>query len=401
MTEPLTIISLDITNFARIKAVRIEPDPNSNTVTLTGKNGNGKSSVMDAIRVAIDAAGNKIDWPVRAGTDGAEIVAVFGTNGVPELIVERTITPDGKTSLVVKDADDIKKSAPAALLKSLFGRLSLDPFKFAGADDRDQMRFLLELIDFEYDKWKAERDSIFDKRTVVNNEVKRLEGAIKSTPNPTTDKTEEVSVRDALDALRIAQEWNENISKIDQAIETTAAEIEALQGRLRDLNARRSLYTDPVDLEAYKSSVENIEDVNRAIRDGNRWRELVEQKSTAKNRADELTRDLAKKDKEREAALDAAKLPVAGLSFDENGILFNDVPFSRASKAEKEKVSIALAIAAKPRAGVILVEDASLLDEDSMALVKSMAVQHKMQVWLEIVNSADEDSIKIVDGEVG
>ena len=114
---PLTIVSLDITDFARIKAVHIKPN-SSGAVVISGRNAQGKSSVLDAIAQLINGSRYKVPLPVRVGADEANIVAVLGRGGEPELIVKWRTTSSGKKTLVVEDADGIKKSSPASLLAS-------------------------------------------------------------------------------------------------------------------------------------------------------------------------------------------------------------------------------------------------------------------------------------------
>ena len=43
------IVSLQSTNYKRLKAVRIEPDKDGNLVVIGGNNGQGKSSILDSI----------------------------------------------------------------------------------------------------------------------------------------------------------------------------------------------------------------------------------------------------------------------------------------------------------------------------------------------------------------
>ncbi len=61
------IISLQAENFKKLKAVNITPT--GSTVLLTGKNGAGKSSVLDAIMAAL--CGKKY-CPEKAVRDGEE-----------------------------------------------------------------------------------------------------------------------------------------------------------------------------------------------------------------------------------------------------------------------------------------------------------------------------------------
>jgi recombinational DNA repair ATPase RecF len=43
------IVRLESTNYKRLKAVEIAPDPDGNLVIVAGKNGQGKTSILDSI----------------------------------------------------------------------------------------------------------------------------------------------------------------------------------------------------------------------------------------------------------------------------------------------------------------------------------------------------------------
>ena len=104
-------------------------------------------------------------------------------------------------------------------------------------------------------------------------------------------------------------------------------------------------------------------------------------------------------DAEKAAMLAAATFPVDGLGFGaDGGVTFQGVPLAQASGAERIRVSMAVALAANPEIRVVLIRDASLLDEDSMAAVVAMAEAADAQVWLERVGTADPGAVVIVDG---
>lgn len=113
------------------------------------------------------------------------------------------------------------------------------------------------------------------------------------------------------------------------------------------------------------------------------------------------TAELATLDAERTAMLAAATFPVAGLGFGaDGGVTLNDLPLSQASGAEKMRVSMGIALAANPTVRVVLIRDASLLDEESMVLVCKLAEESDAQVWLERVGSGDAGVVVITDGGV-
>lgn len=74
--NPLKIIKLEANNVKRLKAVEITPV--GHTVTISGKNDQGKTSILDSIEYAL--AGNRTicEKPVRLGEAKARIVCDLG-----------------------------------------------------------------------------------------------------------------------------------------------------------------------------------------------------------------------------------------------------------------------------------------------------------------------------------
>lgn len=66
----MKIISLQAENVKRLTAVSITPD--GNLVQISGRNGQGKTSVLDAIWWALEGAANIQAEPIRKGADEAQ-----------------------------------------------------------------------------------------------------------------------------------------------------------------------------------------------------------------------------------------------------------------------------------------------------------------------------------------
>jgi hypothetical protein len=95
-----------------------------------------------------------------------------------------------------------------------------------------------------------------------------------------------------------------------------------------------------------------------------------------------------------------AKFPIEGLSFGEDGVLYNGVPFKQCSAAERLKVSMAMAMALNPKLRVIRILDGSLLDSTNMNLIQEMVKEKDYQVWIEVVDESGKVGITIEGGEV-
>lgn len=131
--ESLRLIRLEVENFLRVEALRI--DAKGNHVIINGQNASGKSSALDAIFWAL--GGKKTSAfpePVHQGADRAIARLDLG-----EYLIEREVNAEGNTRLVVMAADGSKISKPQQLLDGLFGAYALDPVSFPARRDQEQV----------------------------------------------------------------------------------------------------------------------------------------------------------------------------------------------------------------------------------------------------------------------
>jgi hypothetical protein len=128
---------------------------------------------------------------------------------------------------------------------------------------------------------------------------------------------------------------------------------------------------------------------------------LIAERDESDAAAKALTDQIEKIDEWKRDQIAAAAMPISGLSFSaDGGVTFAGVPFEQASHAERLRASVAIGFAMNPRLRVLLVRDASLLDEDGLRLVAEMAEQAGAQVWLERVERDAQTTVLIEDGQV-
>jgi flagellar biosynthesis chaperone FliJ len=399
------IVRLESTNYKRLKAVEIAPDPDGNLVIVAGKNGQGKTSILDSISAALGGVNGKTTpKPIRDGEDRAEIVLE-----TEELVVTRRFTASGST-LTVKSLDGAVYPKGQAKLDDMLGKLSLDPLAFTQLSDRDQLATLLALVDlpFDPDKLAAERKDVFEQRTDANRQVKELTArAAEYAARPADLPEEEVSVSQLLNEYREGQDLNRKIADADQAVTNWTRQVEALKAELERAQIELDNASDysakapePVDLEAIQVKIDNADQINSAIRHHKAGEKVRADLTIAEQEAAELTAAIEAIDKQKADGLAAAVFPVDDLGFDDSGVTYNGVPFKQASGAEQLRVSLAMAIALNPKLRVIRIADGSLLDSDNLALVEAVARENDFQVWIEMVGDGDGRGIVIEDGSV-
>lgn len=124
-----------------------ELDLDGKSIELIGSNGVGKSSVLDAIRLAL-TNNSKRKYIVKKGeTEGSVYVEL--DNGITIDRKKRTDKSDYKS---IKDGTGNEINSPETFLKDIFTPLQLEPVEFLSMSEQEQNRILLNLIKFDKDK---------------------------------------------------------------------------------------------------------------------------------------------------------------------------------------------------------------------------------------------------------
>lgn len=401
----MKIVELRAENVKRLKAVEITPD--GTMQVIGGRNAQGKSSVLDAIWLALGGgpAARETTLPIRDGEDHAEVTLDLG-----DLIVTRTWTAAG-TRLSVKSGDGATYSSPQKMLDALVGQLSFDPLAFTRLSAREQREALLRLVELpvDVDAIDARRQLAFEERTEVGRQGKAIGDVTVDDDLP----AEETSASEIIAEIRKAEEHNREVAawkrQRDEAA-TEAAEvvqqIEVLQRRLERLTAnevdakewlKRHSEHDTADLE---EKLAGVEEANAKIRANNAAKKQRDHKRQLRDQYASLTAEIEALDKEKAQALAEASFPVEGLGFDASGVTFHGVPLSQASSAEQIRVSLAVGMALNPKLRVLMIKDGSLLDAESLAAIREQVTQSDFQLWIERVGDADEGAVIIEDGQV-
>lgn len=419
----MRVLQLTAENVKRLRAVDITPD--SDVVVVSGRNAQGKSSVLDAIWLALGggAASKGTSRPVRDGQTKARVRLDLG-----DLIVERRWTEGGGTVLEVgpKVIGDgaigdvppaMRYQRPQEVLDSLVGRLTFDPLSFARQAPREQRDTLLSVVElpFDPDDLAAARKRAFDERTEANRDAKELAAQVEGLPEPGPETpAEEVSSADLMaelenaitlngarlraenDVDRARREHQEALDAAEEAKRLVGARADALK------SAEKTLKNAPAaaDVEAIRERVNAVDATNAAVRDARRRAELVGLRDQARGQAERLTELIEDADRVKSEGLAGAAMPLEGLSFDEEGVLYQGVPFQQASASEQLRVGVAIAMAVNPKVRVIRITDGSLLDSESMAMLTALAAERDFQVWVEVVDESGKVGVVIEDGAV-
>jgi len=410
----MKIIELRAENFKRLTAVSITPE--GNVIMLTGKNKQGKTTVLDAIWAALDAFGAKkvTSEVVRTGETQASVTLTLGTDGVAEYIVTRRWYTNGKITLTVESPRGAAYGSPQGLLDGLVGKMSMDPMAFIRQQPAQQVTTLVEMLGetlgFDPVALEAKRVTQFEARKVSKRDVKTLEAQIKGMPVPPDGTPESpVAIADLLAELAEITGHNDGVQKLDAEV-TSAEEVveladaavvraetvlaiavrtQGIANEALDALQERFAVTHEKDDTDVKARLASVDEVNQNVRDGAALAE-VNMKVVG------MTADVAGYDdaldkiaEVRRLGLASANFPLEELSFSDAGVTYNGHPLAQASGAEKRVVGFAVARALEPELRVIRIDEGESLDSEGLAHIAAMADKHDIQVWMTKVTDGD------------
>lgn len=410
------IIHIEVENFMRLVTANVKP--NRKDIIITGKNFQGKSSFLNALRWALNGTdANKIKEPIRQGEEKATVIIEFD-----DIIVKRSITRDGKKQLIISNKDGAIFSSPAAMLKKLIGNLAFDPIAFMSMHPKEQLESLLKMIDtgdVDLNEIDEQRKATFERRTEINRRVRdtkaRRDKYTESYPDaPIEEKSIVILTNDLTDALAIEEQHRNNQSHYEKTkliIEQKEAEVRTLQDEIHSLvdelfNTEVSLngFVDP-ETQSIRDQIEQADDINTKVRYLREKANLANELKEHEKQSNELTNEIEDLDATKRYVIEQADMPVHGLSYDENGITLNGIPLSNCSSMEQIEIAMNIYMKSAPKGNnalnIIFVQDGSLLDDDSLEHAAKICADNGFQLILEKVSSKPgSNEIFIEAGEI-
>lgn len=428
--KPLHIVSLTAENVKRLVAVSITPT--GNLVEIAGRNGAGKTSLLDSIWWALGGAGALQKAPIRKGQDKASIRLDLGAYVVTRKFARVEGDPSFTTSLTVENADGGRLTKGQTLLESFMGDHTIDPLQFARMKPRDQFDTLkgyVEGVDIE--GIDAANRTDFDKRTDINRQAKAKQAEADAIPIPATAPIAKIDEAALVDELAAVGDHNAQIElrkerreAVRQGVERNRTHAVAFRQQAEDLRrqaaeaeaeatkhdsvaaedegklASAEALPEPKDAAEIRTRLDAAKTTNALVDKATRRKALKDEAAKLEKDASDITDRIEARNKQKREAIAAAKMPVDGITFADGAILLNGVPFDQASDAEQLRASVAISMAGEPRLRVLRIREGSLLDEDGLKLVAEMAQAKDFQVWVERVDSTGGRGFVIEDGHV-
>lgn len=418
----MNILQLEINDLKKIRAVEIHPE-SGKPVILTGDNGNGKSSVLDAIVLALSNTG--LEDPIRHGRPSASVKITLGSDKA-EFLLERKVTKKG-AYLTLTDAEGVPVQKAQTFLNGLLGNYAFDPLEFTRLKSKQQVEALKEAAGIDFTDLDRDRAEAYAARTEINRQGKDLKSRFDAMPAPAEGvPAEEISAVELMDNLRTLETAHRAISEADANVTTAKAvhaqavaavaklkeQLAAAEETERDMKVvlatrNKELFQAtekaPSDeqLTAAREAIASVDATNSAVRAARERKEVERQLDDMRNQSARLNRKIEEIDETKAEAIKNSSLPLDGLEMTDDGVMFNGTFFSQLSTAEQIRVSTLVAMSQNPGLRIIIIREGALMNSANLAMIASLANEQGYQLWIEkFQENASETGIHIEDGNI-
>lgn len=367
-----------ITNYKGIKHAEI-PFTN-HMVLLQGKNGSGKSSLIDGIISCLGGVDSKtIKEPIRQGEKKATNVMEF-----EDCKIIRTFTDKGSSiKMTFKDGKEIRGITKIA---EYVGKSSFDPMEFSNMNEKEQRELMLRISGVDL----TEADQKIKEAEEKRLELYRVMDNIPNVGNLEAQEVQGYEDKEEVSVSKLANELQEvdnqikeytdkvnTISNLKKEIDLFLAQIEDLQQKIKSnqaaIDSLGEVVEPCVDRTLIIKQMETAEETNAKIRKAKELAERAAKKkeaSIAHNKQDEVVKQ-ARVDKV--ALLAKAKMPVNGLSVTDEGVTFEGVPFKQINTAQQILIGVKIALSDPAnKLKFVFIEKGSELDSESIAQLQEL-----------------------------
>lgn len=444
----MIVKKLELVNFQVIKEFNADFD--GNVYFITGDNELGKSTVLKAIGALL--TGNR-DAVLRNGESKGFAKMIVGDDGEEYEVKLKFTKENPRGTLSIKSKTTGMKSDNVSMLQKIFGYTDFDAVEFSRWSEtaegrRKQIEVVKALLPENVRKRIAEIDTevagLKTERTGVNRDLKTYKSISDAAGQGLTTQDLKTYAKPK-DITELMKEQAENAQLIEKAktvrsaLEQRKKQLEEIPERLaaakatyekaieeakKAIERTEKLYKEAIaqiesekaDYEARKANAEkwlaNYEENNpekldtaeqlRKAEEHNKKAAKVADYLSKKKQADDKKAEAEKMDSEivelsaeREKLISSAKLPISGLSFSDDGLVLNDVPFvaGKVSDSQIMEVAAKLIIASNPTVKVFRIARGESLGEKRLQAIIDIAKKNGFQGFIEEVKRGQDDLI--------
>lgn len=402
MSNQVKITSLQLENVKRVRALSLMPTEDGLTV-IGGRNGQGKTSVLDAIAYAL--GGETFRPPQVQNSQGISpaTIIVKLDNG---LVVTRT----GK-NCALKVTDPTGARSGQKLLDSFIEKLALDLPKFLASRPQEKAQVILKTLGIE-----ERLQELANRENIATEERRTARTKCDLLEKQAQGMQEYPEVTGEVDVLELMSEI-EQLNGLNASIQDAKVRLEALEEEKTDLQRRMdeiaqrmkdiddskiALYEmasrEPADTSSLKEELANATDNNakhKANMDKRKAYEAYEE-AASELRGCDLEVEIIRG--ERRELLKSVEMPLPGLTVEDGELVYKGQKWDNMSTAEQYMVAISICHCLNPKCGFVLIDRLETFDLEQMILLDTWLRQHNLQAIATRVSTGDECSLIIEDG---
>ena len=443
----LKVLKASITNFKNITHKEVEL--NGRSVMFVGPNNVGKSSLIQAICSPINSKFMPLE-PIKKGEERAKVEITIGGNLHGEevkYIISSYFSPEhSRGRLVVENEEGAKLSGAKTALQDIIGNIGFDIMDFirlgrtetgkvSSAGVKQQIEILKSLMPKEViqDLYKLdqEKEKIYKERTDINSQIRFLEGNIQNnhfTVEQIELYKEEKKASDISEQIKAGKELNDKIYRANEIIAGEAKKTQELSNQVSEIDKEIERLTvikkeilekeiptllsdvekcktfvskkQVVDIEALEASLDDISSHNVNVQKVKSLKDDQEKLSSEKIKSENITKRLAEIEEQKKKLFSSSALPVKGLEFDEEKVMFNGLPLNEDQIPTSQLIAIGLRLgmAMNPNLRLLVIKDGSLIDEKTMNYILQTCEKKGYQIFIEMVErKGTELSIEFIE----
>lgn len=410
---PVKIRELEIENVKRVKAVTLTPTENGLTV-IGGRNGQGKTSVLDAIAWALGGNKLKPSGSQRQGSAAPPSIHIELSNG---LIVERK----GKSS-ALHVIDPSGQKAGQQLLDSFIENLALDLPKFMEASTKEKAETLLQIIGIgdQLSTLDREEKSLYNQRLEVGRIADRKKKHADElpwypdAPAETISAAELIQRQQAILAKNIENQRNRQmLERLKEHKEKLSQEIDELELKKKALVNEFTEITNNItkaemaavnwqdkSTAELEQNIANVDAINTKIRANAEKQRVQAEADELGGQYADLSNQIQDVQKKRLALLDAADMPLPELTVTDGELAYKGQKWDCMSGSEQLQVATAIIRKLNPDCGFVLMDKLEQMDAETLRDFGTWLEKEGLQVIATRVGTDDTCSIIIEDGYV-
>lgn len=231
-----------------------ETELDGKSIEITGTNGVGKTSVIDAVRYALTNSSNR-DYILKKGENEGEILIETDT-GLYINRKKRSGQADYKS--VKENGKEI--NSPESFLQKLFTPLQIDPVAFTQMTKNEQNRVILDLIEFDWDlNWIKEKFGEIPENINYEQNILQVLSDIQSEKGDYFQRRQNIN-RDMRNKLAFIEDLAKDIPENYDADYWENYDLSGAYKKLAEINAENGKITRAKTfLDGYNGKMRGIE----------------------------------------------------------------------------------------------------------------------------------------------